>query len=62
MRGACDEALGDLCDEGSKMPSDTRMQTSVYARLADRMEKPVIYDFMQYQTFLPFPPQWQRKK
>lgn len=55
-QGACDKALGELCDEGSKLPSETRMQTSVYARLADRMEQTVIYDFMQYQTFPALPP------
>lgn len=50
------QASGEPCDEGSKLPSETRMRTSVYARLADRVEKPVIYDFVQYQTFPALPP------
>lgn len=55
-QGASDKASGELCSEGSKLPSKTRMRTSVCARSADRMEKPVIYDFMQYQTSPALPP------
>lgn len=54
-RGARDE-VSELCGEGDKLPSETSMWTALPARLADRMEKPVIYDFMQYQSFPALPP------
>lgn len=61
-QGASGEALGELCDEGSKLPSETRTRASANVRLADRMEKPVIMIRCNNKLFWFFSVQWQRKE